>query len=401
MNEDWELLTTFFPSNWQELAVQTEAIKGFRKHKETSDLLRIILIHIACGHSLRETVTRAKKAELADLSDVALLKRLRKCKEWLNGLCNELFLEFGIPINSSSDIQFRLFDATHVKEPGKTGSQWRIHYSFQVPNMRCDYLKITKTQGEDVGEDLAQFPISANDYIIVDRGYSRAPGIAYATAQGAFVCVRVNTQSLILMMPNKDEKFELVTNLKKITESLQISSWDVDTATSEGQRINGRLCVIRKTPEAIELSHKKAKRRASKNGTELQPHTLFLSEYVIIYTTFPKEKFSAEKVLEWYRIRWQIELVFKRFKQITHLGHLPKSHDDSALAWLYGKLFIALLTEKIMRHSGAISPWEVESHLQSLARIQIYVSSNESGHSSRTVFGKDDVGVEFNMLTTG
>lgn len=81
-------------------------------------------------------------------------------------------------------------------------------------------------------------------------------------------------------------------------------------------------------------------------------------------------------MLEWYRIRWQIELVFKRFKQIAHMGHLPKYHDDSAQAWLYGKLFIALVTEKIMRNSQAISPGGVHSNMQSLARIPIYVPSN-------------------------
>ena len=50
--------------------------------------------------------------------------------------------------------------------------------------------------------------------------------------------------------------------------------------------------------------------------------------------------------MEWYRFRWQIELVFKWFKQFAELGNLPKRHDDSAKSWLYGKLVIALLTER-------------------------------------------------------
>lgn len=374
MNEDWILLTTFFPTKWQELATATDATKGLRKNKKVADLLRVILIHVACGCSLRETVIRARKAELADMSDVALLKRLRKCKEWLYSLCIELFVEFGLPIES--DIQFRLFDATHVKEPGKTGSLWRVHYSFQVPEMRCDFFKITKTQGEGVGEDFSQFPIKDKDHIIVDRGYSRGDGIAYAVDRGAFVCVRVNYQSLTLMEVKQDQKFALVSNLQTLTTALQVGSWEVDVLTPNGRRINGRICAIRKTSEAVEEARKKAKRRSSKKGTKLQPNTLFLSEYVIIFTTFSKERFPAEKVLEWYRVRWQIELVFKRFKQITHMGHLPKYHDDSAQAWLYGKLFIALISEKIMRNSATFSPWGINPHLQSLARIPIYTKSN-------------------------
>ena len=40
--------------------------------------LGTLLLHLGCGHSLRETVVRARQAHLADLSDVALLKRLKK-----------------------------------------------------------------------------------------------------------------------------------------------------------------------------------------------------------------------------------------------------------------------------------------------------------------------------------
>ena len=75
MDEDWALLSSFLPYNWQELAAETGALKGLRKDKSVENLLRTLLIHLGCGHSLRETVVRAKQANLADLSDVALLKR--------------------------------------------------------------------------------------------------------------------------------------------------------------------------------------------------------------------------------------------------------------------------------------------------------------------------------------
>ena len=75
---------------------------------------------------------------------------------------------------------------------------------------------------------------------------------------------------------------------------------------------------------------------------------------------FPESEFSAKEILEWYRLRWQIELVFKRFKQIAALGHLPKYDDQSSRAWLYGKLLVALLTEKLVQHANSFSPWGYE-----------------------------------------
>ena len=61
--------------------------------------------------------------------------------------------------------------------------------------------------------------------------------------------------------------------------------------------------------------------------------------------------------VERYRFRWQIELVFKRFKQIAQLGHLPKHDEESAKTWLYGKLFVALLTEELIHDASAVFPW--------------------------------------------
>jgi len=52
--------------------------------------------------------------------------------------------------------------------------------------------------------------------------------------------------------------------------------------------------------------------------------------------------------------------VFKRLKQIAQLGHLPKHDPESSQAWLYGKLFVALLTEKFIHSATALSPWGYE-----------------------------------------
>ena len=98
MREDWRLLVSFLPRNWRELAASTGALKGLRKDKSAENLLRVLLIHLGCGHSLRETAVRARKAQLAELSSVALWKRLRKSQDWLQALCVELFRERGLEL---------------------------------------------------------------------------------------------------------------------------------------------------------------------------------------------------------------------------------------------------------------------------------------------------------------
>ncbi len=356
MDEDWNVLMSFFPADWLDLAVCTDAVKGLRKDKSASNLLRTLLIHVACGYSLRETVVRARQFDLADLSDVALLKRLRKCKDWLHALCVSLFRERGMPLGEKGGLAFRLFDATNVREPGKTGSLWRIHYSVQVPSLVCDFFKVTETKGQGTGESFTRFPVLAGDYIIADRGYSTAPGIHYVASQEAFVCVRLNAQSLP-MLDMRKAAFDLIGALGKKNARGTIGWWPVLVPGPNQRLLPARVCAIRKSEEATRIARKKLRQRASKKGHKLKPETLFLAEYVIVLTTFPEEGFSTAEVMECYRIRWQIELVFKRFKQIAQLGHLPKHDDESSRAWLYGKLFAALVTEKIIQHAVSVSPW--------------------------------------------
>ena len=99
MDEDWEVVVSFLPDGWRELARASGALKGLRKDKSVDALLRVLLLYLACGHSLRETVVRARKAQLADLSDVALLKRLRKSGDWLHALCVAPWREQGLVLS--------------------------------------------------------------------------------------------------------------------------------------------------------------------------------------------------------------------------------------------------------------------------------------------------------------
>ena len=355
MDEDWDLLVSFFPSDWRELALQSGALKGLRKDKSAEDLLRTILLHVGCGYSLRETVLRAREAHLADLSDVALLKRLRKARAWLFSLCVALFRERGVAVAAQTDFQLRAFDATTVKEPGKTGSLWRIHYSVCLPSLTCDFFKITETEGVGTGESFRQFPIHKGDYVMGDRGYSTGLGVHHVVQHGAHVTVRLNTASLPLLN-RRSRPFKLGVHLRALARPGRARSWPVRVEAAESF-VDGRLCALRKSKEATNLAQDKIRREASKKGKQVRKETLEYAKYVLLFTTFPESEFSAEDVLEWYRLRWQVELVFKRFKSIAQLGHLPKHDDESAKAWLYGKLLVALLIEKLINHAESISPW--------------------------------------------
>lgn len=356
VREDWRLLVSFLPGNWRELATSTGALKGLRKDKSPENLLRVLLMHLGCGHSLRETVVRARKAGLAELSSVALWKRLKKSRDWLQALCLELFRERGVELAGGGGLQMRAIDATTVKEPGKSGSLWRLHYSVRLPSLACDFFRLTGTRGRGTGESLRQFPIREGDYLLADRGYSTATGIGYVADAGGRVTVRVNTGSLRLQTSGS-RPFRLLKKVSTLQRPGDIGSWAVRVIAPRGVPVEGRVCALRKTEEAIEIAHRSLRQTAARKGKKLQPQTLEFARYVILFTSFPAADFPVAEVLEWYRVRWQVELVFKRFKSLAALGHLPKRDDESAQAWLYGKLLVALLVERLIGYAMAVSPW--------------------------------------------
>ena len=119
MEENWRTLASLFPTGWQQMARDSDAVLRFRGLSSCEVLLRLILLHVGKGYSLRETVLKAKLARWADISDVALLKRLRKCEEWLRCLCYGLLTE-DCRHSSNKVAMIRVVDGTVVKERGKT-----------------------------------------------------------------------------------------------------------------------------------------------------------------------------------------------------------------------------------------------------------------------------------------
>ncbi len=328
-----------------------------RDIKSPGDLLRTLLLHVGKGYSLRETVVRAKLMGLADISDVALLKRLRRAGDWLQWLCTGLFEASGWEMPADArGYNLRAVDGTLVKQPGQKGTLWRVHYSLRIPSLECDYFEITLSKGKGTSEKLERFPAQEGDLVLADRGFSFASGIATARQHGAHVIVRVNTASLALLSESGKKKFDLLAAVRSLKEAGAAASWPVQVRHGKAQ-IPGRICAVRKSQEATDRAQRKIKRKAQQGGKETRPSTLEFGAYVMVFTTLPKEEFASEEVLEWYRLRWQIELVFKKLKSLMQLGQLPKHGAESARAWLYGKLLTSLLGRALMRLGRDISPW--------------------------------------------
>jgi len=354
-DREWELLQGLLPEGWAEQARKTGAIQRARGVSDPATLLRLLLMHVATSLSLRQTVARAQAQNLATMTDAGLLDRLRRAERWLSWLSLNLFSRSRYASAARSRVldrrRVRAIDGTTVSEPGATGTDWKVHLSVGLPEMRCDFYTVTDVTG---AETFNRVPIARGDIILGDRGYCHRKAVAHVVRRGGDVVVRLNHHNFPLRT-GTDKPFGILRHLWKL-DGFRPRGWRVHFRAGE-KLYTARLCAVRKTSEAAELAKVKLRRAARHKKRELMQETLEAAEYIFVLTTLTREEYSVREVLDLYRARWQVELLFKRLKSLLRLGHLSKKTDASSRAWLQAKLLTALLIEALMEKAGFFSPW--------------------------------------------
>jgi hypothetical protein len=342
------------PTGWQEKARELGAIQRYRKFDNPEVLLRTLLIHLATGCSLRETAARAKHGHITQISDVALLKRLKAAGDWLRWMA-EGVMQAWLPKQPEAifgeKLCIRIIDGSTIQEPGSTGSTWRLHYSILLPTLQCNEVHITSPK---VGESFKRYQVRPGDLFVGDRGYVHREAISYVLQGGGQVLVRTNLSNIpLLAAPGLP--FPLLEHLRTLTGT-QLGDWDV-YLPHDDQLIPGRICALKKNKLATEKARRQAMKESRKQGYRVRPETLEAAAYTFVFTTLTRDEFNPARVLEMYRGRWQVELAFKRLKSLLGLGHLKKTDEEVAKAWLQGKLLVAFLIEALIASAERFFPW--------------------------------------------
>ena len=350
LTEDWAVIERVLPTGWQEKAKESRALFIPKEFKDASTLLRVMLIHLSDGCSQRETAVRARAGGLVDVSDVALLKRLRKCGQWFCWICEQLSRRLtGAELPALPGKRVRLVDASVVCEPGATGSTWRLHYALNLSTLCCDEVHVTDVSE---GESLTHYTVEPGDVLMADRGLAHRRGIRHVVSHGGDVIVRMN----LTTVPLEDKaggQIQVLPRLRKLKVG-QAGDWGAWIRDDQGL-IEVRLCALKKTAAQTREAQQKVRQEAAKDSRKAQPQTLEAAGYVLVLSTLLEP--SAQTMLELYRCRWQIELAFKRLKSLLQLGHLKKVDPEGAKAWLQGKLLIASLIETLIAVGERFSPW--------------------------------------------
>ena len=329
-----------------ELARETKAIQRPRELRCGADLLRLALAWGPGGMSLQQTAAWADALGFVHFTDEALFARLHNSVPFLQAMTRVLLDAVGGAVRWSGRV-LRIADSTSLSKPASKGTDWRIHAVFDLAQGGFSSLEITDSHG---GEALDRGLPVAGEIRIADRGYANAQAwqrfSAAASGQTDFIVrMRWNTVRLV---GRHGERFNLINWLGTLAAEGEIH--EVNVWVQSGRRQTPRpirLIARRKSEAAIVAAHKHLLHDASRKQSVPDARSFRAAEFVVLATTLPQEGFPAAEVLAVYRLRWQIELAFKRLKSLLNIDRLPTRTETGTRCWLSAHLITALLCDDI------------------------------------------------------
>jgi Transposase DDE domain len=335
IDKEWEeQVLTQLPAETEEQAFRLRAFVRYREIESVGDLLRGLLAYVLCVHSFRQLGSWAVLLGIANISDTAWRKRLKQANAWLLWLLAAILSGPQIcseQRTSSGMGRIILVDGTRLKQVGGTGDDWRVHSAYDVRASRLIQVHVTD---KHTAESLQHFQLQRIDLLIADRGYGYRKNIAYAYQQQAYVILRF-VPSTCPLLDRYGQPLDIVAWLKQVKKGKHCrNAWCIH----EGKKYHVRIVASALPPEKAAEARKKREQEAKKKGKQLQPDTLFLVGWTLLITNLPKRPWSYKHILQLYRARWQIELLFKRMKQMMDMhviqSKTPQGCESSLLAWL-------------------------------------------------------------------
>lgn len=345
-------ILNLMPEGYKKACWETKAMDRKRGIQDEEMLLSLCLYY-SYGNSLVDTQNHALTSYGVRISDVGFMKRFRRCGEWIKWMNQHMIQEktaiYDVPEKLRSENVIAI-DASDIVSKGAVKQTWRLHYAVNLFSMTTEQFKITP---ESTGESLNNFELHEKDLILADRAYATITGIEYCSKAGADYILRIRNKAFKLYDEDGNEVM-LSELLKNVGEACCDFCLYYKNSDKELKPI--RFCAVQKTEEEKAFEQRKIKQKESKKQTKLSEETKFSHNYFFVVTSLDNN-FSAEEILELYRLRWQVEMVFKRFKSILNLGSMPTKTAVSSEVWLNCKMLVALLIEKLML-SGDFSPCE-------------------------------------------
>lgn len=350
LSKEWDDLVEKLGVDLEASSREYGAQERVRGIKTASGLLRMIMIY-ATLQSLLSTAIWCIGLDICQISRQALDKRIVGSTKWLRYLLSESLKQFEPSFGEAPALGIQrwvLRDASVISRPGSAGTEWRIHLSWQPFCQQPAELTVSDSH---TGEGVEDASLQANDLVIADRAYGIWKTVKVTVDACAFFIFRLTWSNLPLNTPDG----------KPFDPLPWLETWGKDQLTQEIEvclrddslQRRFRFLAARLPEEKAKEAQDKVRKKAKEEKREVNPKTLFAASFCLLLTNLPLALWPTALVLAAYRIRWQIEWTFRRWKDLCLLDHLPAFPSALAEPVLLAKLILIL----ILQRQVALLPW--------------------------------------------
>lgn len=247
----------------------------------------------------------------------------------------------------------RIMDSTEFKLPeclaedfpgfdgDGTKSCTQIQFEYDIFSGKINDLSISDARTPDFSYSASRLhSIQATELIIRDLGYSRIDSFREIESQGAYYISRLHPG---IHLYESSRKGLIPLSYKTILKRLRRSGskyLDIAVYLGEKSKMPVRLTANLLPAEAVEKRLSKKIYRKNHDNEKYK----FMSQMNVFITNVPKKILSATQVYNLYKVRWQIELVFKTWKSVLKLNKVRKMKAHRFKCYLIGKLLWILMS---------------------------------------------------------
>lgn len=189
-------------------------------------------------------------------------------------------------------------------------------------------------------------PLPPGSLPLFDLGYFAVASLAALVAQGQHVVARLLTQTTLATAAG--ERLTLTT----VLAGTRGPTLDRPVRLGGKERWPCRLLAQRLPDQeaAVRLARQAAAAREA--GVPLAREARPLSHWLLLVTSLSAAELPLADAFVLYRLRWQVELLFKRWKSLGQVDTWRSARPERILCELYAKLLAALLTHWLLVVSG-------------------------------------------------
>lgn len=294
--------------------------------------------------SAQALMKKINRKSSVDFLKTVYSKVLNEKLSTLQAVPAELLARFQkVLIQDSSSVILNEELQEHFKGSGGRSSKSTAKLDVIYDWKTKDYEQITLTdQGEadqTLGLNVVSF-LTEGSLVIRDLGYLRVDCLQKIDEKKAFFLSRLRSDTKVFVNRDDEDAIDLE---DLISEKSRCSNLIDLQVYITAKKFPVRL-VMYKAPEGVANERRRlAKATAKKQGRQLREKTLRMMDYTMFITNVPADVWKPEVVGTIYRIRWQIELLFKCWKSGAEIDHLKGINPERIRCLIYSKLILLLL----------------------------------------------------------